>query len=563
MNRLWITNAFLFLGLVTTTARAQIQTHALVPSDAAPGSSVGSSASFSGDWIVLGGPSSPEASNGLGAIWFYQRQGSSWVQTQHVAPTPPLPLSNFGHKVAIDGDIAVASAPNATWGYGGAGRLYVFERSGSTWVQTAILGANDPLPGLSLGQSLAISGTRILAGAPQESHLGFVTGVAYVFEKVGGTWMQVAKLGASDAAGGQWFGYDVAIEGDTLAIGAKGAAGPSGNAQGAVYVFTRQGSTWIESQKLVHSLGTANDYMGFNVALSSDVIAAFAVTPTGRGAVYMFEQQGGTWVEGQRLIPLDPQASSDGFGSNVALDSGWLMVGQAGDDDQGSDTGAAYCFRKQSGQWIQAGKLLPVSIVAPDRFGAVTAISGGYALITDPYTDEACPSSISCNTGSAYVFALPIDGMQFGSCWVSAPCGNVTTHGGCTNSTGKPALLASAGTGSVTADDLLIEALQVPPNVFGIYFMGGGQTSTPLGDGLRVAASVSGSGLYRFGAQQVGPDGRALLGPGIVTHSQLFPPAGQIQAGTTWNFQFWYRDVSGPCGNATNVTNGVSVTFTP
>jgi hypothetical protein len=441
--------------------------------------------------------------------------------------------------------------------------VYVFERSGSAWIQTAILGANDPLPNLRLGDSLALSGTRILAGAPQESHLGFSTGVAYLFEKVDGTWMQVAKLGASDAAGGQWFGKSVAIESDTLAIGAHGVTGPAGGGQGAVYVFTRQGSSWVEGQKLVHSLSIANDRVGADIALNSGVTAAHAVTPTGRGAVYMFEQQGGTWVEGQRLIPLDPQSSTDGFGSNVALEPGWLMAGQAGDDDLGDGTGAAYCFRKVGSQWIQAGKLLPVSVVAPDRFGAVTAISGGYALVTDPYTDGACPSSISCNSGSAYVFALPIDGLQFGSCWSAAPCDNVVTHGGCRNSTGKPALLASGGTGSVSADDLLIEALQIPPNVFGIYFMGAGQTSTPLGDGLRVAAPGLGSGLYRFGAQQIGPDGRALLGPGIVAHSQAFPAAGEIQAGSSWNFQLWYRDVSGPCGNGTNVTNGVSVTFTP
>ena len=104
---------------------------------------------------------------------------------------------------------------------------------------------------------------------------------------------------------------------------------------------------------------------------------------------------------------------------------------------------------------------------------------------------------------------------------------------------------------------------QLPPNVFGIFFMGAGQTSTPLGDGLRVIAPGSGSGLFRFGAQTVGPEGRITLGPGIVAYSQIFPPGGAIQPGTTWNFQFWYRDAFGPCGNGTNVPNGVSVSFTP
>jgi hypothetical protein len=83
-----------------------------------------------------------------------------------------------------------------------------------------------------------------------------------------------------------------------------------------------------------------------------------------------------------------------------------------------------------------------------------------------------------------------------------------------------------------------------------------------LGDGKRFVAPGA-SGLFRFGAQPVAGDGRAMLGPGIVAASQAFPSAGVIQAGSTWNFQFWYRDLQGPCGTGTNVTNGLSVAFVP
>lgn len=147
-------------------------------------------------------------------------------------------------------------------------------------------------------------------------------------------------------------------------------------------------------------------------------------------------------------------------------------------------------------------------------------------------------------------------------CASGAPCANVDAQGGCANSTGAGARLAATGTSSVTSDDLVLTTTLTTPNQFGIVYMGPGQLSTIFGDGLR-CVGAAGVGVFRFPPVNGGAQGTLVHGP-VVGHSQaVFPAQGQITAGSTWNFQAWYRDPSGPCGGGFNLSNGLSVTFTP
>jgi hypothetical protein len=125
------------------------------------------------------------------------------------------------------------------------------------------------------------------------------------------------------------------------------------------------------------------------------------------------------------------------------------------------------------------------------------------------------------------------------------------------------AFLYGSGTSSVAADDLTLHATQISPNKLGIYFMGPAQALAVSGNGLRTIGGGS-SGIKRYLPGNSGAAGEIDLGPGVVAYSHAhFPAASQIQVGQTWNFQCFYRDPSGPCGGASNTTNGFSVTFTP
>lgn len=145
----------------------------------------------------------------------------------------------------------------------------------------------------------------------------------------------------------------------------------------------------------------------------------------------------------------------------------------------------------------------------------------------------------------------------------SCPCANNDPHGGCTNMAGLGADLRGYGSSSVLVDDLTVTASGLPEGSFMIFFMAPGQQSTPFGGGLLCAepgpprAGGMGAGFFRFDpARTVPPSGVVQLGPGIAAQG-----AGAILAGTTFNFQAWYRDTANPCGSSFNLSNGYSVTF--
>src|SRR5260221_6065121 len=166
----------------------------------------------------------------------------------------------FGWSVAISGDWAAASAPFRSDQVNGSGAVYVFQRVGSTWTQTQKLKASDASFGASFGWAIAMSGNVLVIGAPQDLSVGAV----YVFELVGSTWTQTAKLRAQDADAGDFIGGRVATTGDRVLTSAVGDDQHSQDA-GAAYVFDRVGSSWVQSAKLMGSDTVAFDGLGDSV----------------------------------------------------------------------------------------------------------------------------------------------------------------------------------------------------------------------------------------------------------------------------------------------------------
>ena len=164
------------------------------------------------------------------------------------------------------------------------------------------------------------------------------------------------------------------------------------------------------------------------------------------------------------------------------------------------------------------------------------------------------------NTITVMENSAPAPAFCFGElgcpCVNDAPAGSAT---GCVNITGIGGRLRSTGSSSVASDDLRLEATQLPTQTFGILFMGSATVSaTPMGAGLRCA----GGALFRYAANSTGPGGAYTEGPGIVVATQAFGPLGTIDAGETWVFQYWYRDVAGACATS-NVSNALAITFQP
>jgi hypothetical protein len=307
----------------------------------------------------------------------------------------------FGRSVALSGDTAVVGSHLDDDTDTDSGSAYVFTRSGTTWTQQAKLTASDAAAADWFGISVAIDGDTIVVGALFGEGAGADSGSAYVFTRSGTTWTQQAKLTASDGEPVDEFGISVAIEGDTAVVGSH-FDGDAGFFSGSAYVFTRSGTTWTQQAKLTASDAAALDRFGNSVALSGDtavVGASFgdAAFPDS-GSAYVFTRSGTTWSQQAKLTASDA-AALDRFGNSVALSGDTAVVGAQGNDDAGTESGSAYVFTRSGTTWSQQAKLTASDAAADDEFGFSVALSVDTAMVGAPFGDGAVPAS-----GSAYAF---------------------------------------------------------------------------------------------------------------------------------------------------------------
>lgn len=362
----------------------------------------GASVALYGDTALVGASADDVGSNfDQGSAYIYTRSGMAWTQQAKLLAADGGASDFFGRSVALDGDTALIGAAA---GEGGA--VYVFTRSSGSWTQQAKLIAADDTA-YSFGRSITVSGDTALIGAFNNDALGadFNRGSVYVFTRSGTTWAQEAKLVAADGARNHFFGASLDLSGETALVGAPFDNSLLGFRRGSAYVFTRVGGTWVQQAKIVPATGEPYDQFGASVALSGDtaLIGSEGDDVGGnsdQGAAYVFTGSGPAWVQQARLLATDG-GERDRFGAAVALVDGIAMVGAAGDTVGGAASrGSAYMYTRVGAAWTQQARLLAADGAADDTFGSVLAISGDSLLVGAPGDDLVA----NANQGSAYLY---------------------------------------------------------------------------------------------------------------------------------------------------------------
>ena len=304
-------------------------------------------------------------------------------------------------SVSVSGDTAVIGAVGDDDKGSGSGSAYVFMRAADgAWSQQAKLTADDGAEGDWFGHSAAVDGDTAVIGAVRDND-GDFSGSAYVFVRAAdGAWRQQAKLTAADSAAWDYFGMSVAVNGGTAVIGADHDDDRGSNA-GSAYVFVRgTNGRWSQQAKLTAPDGTAENRFGGSVSASGGTTVIGA-----SGSAYVFVRAAdGTWMQQAKLTASDG-AAGDSFGSSVSVSGGTAVIGAYEDDDKGEDSGSAYVFvRAADGTWSQQAKLTAPDGAAGDWFGSV-AVNGDTVVIGAAGDDDKGDDS-----GSAYVFVRAADG---------------------------------------------------------------------------------------------------------------------------------------------------------
>ena len=306
----------------------------------------------------------------------------------------------FGLSLAVGGDTFVVGA----FGDDGArGSAYIFDRHADTsdnWKQVAKLTAGDDNPESQFGVSVALDGDTVVIGANFDFGLGLVSGAAYIFEREASTsnWEQVARLTADDGDAGDRFGFSVAIGEDTLAVGAPG----DDDFQGAGYIFERDASAsgnWEQVAKLTATDGEPNDQFGVSVALGEDTLVVGALGDGDfQGAAYVFERDVGASRKWGQVAKLTAAygAPNDQFGFSVAVNRNTIVSGAPGDDFLQGSANVFERNRNEAGNWREVARLAAGAGILFDQFGVSVAVDGD--------TIVAVALGDALFRGSAYIF---------------------------------------------------------------------------------------------------------------------------------------------------------------
>lgn len=307
----------------------------------------------------------------------------------------------FGVSVSLDDDVAVVGAPGANDNMGAA---YVLRRDGETWTQEAFLTAPVPDSDDSFGQSIAVQADTLLVGAPRRSAPLVHSGAVYVYrlDPGGPRWILDAQITASDGGAGDNFGGSVSIDGNVALIGALEDNINGLQEAGSAYVFRWNGDHWIEEAKLTDSRAAAFDYFGSAVAVLGDFAVAGAKGKdhphVGKGSVFVFRYDGATWVLECELTAFDG-VGNQLFGGAVSIAGNIICVGADQDNDQ---MGAAYIFRYDGASWLPEEKLTGSMPVGPfPQFGSEVSMTDNAKIVV-----VGAPSDLAqgLTSGAAYLF---------------------------------------------------------------------------------------------------------------------------------------------------------------
>ncbi len=291
-------------------------------------------------------------------------------------------VAGFGSAVAVDGsDIFVGEAQNTS----SPGALYRFSKQDGEWVESGKMTGSQGEPSDGYGVSLSIGDNIMSVGAS----FRLASGVTYVYEKNGDGWTETSALVPADAQEGDAFGVMTATNGRQVFSGA-----PLQNEDtGAVYVYSKNGSQWTQSQKLLPENAGAFRF-GAEIGVDGDWLFASA-TRDSTGSVYVFKYMDGMWKEHSKIQP-EGLEEGNRFGSSIDVSNGWAVISAP---RANSFVGVAMVYKlDDSGAWNHHSTLVPFDSPTQARFGTDVAVADGQVWVGAP--------GVGNFAGTVYIYEL-------------------------------------------------------------------------------------------------------------------------------------------------------------
>jgi hypothetical protein len=356
----------------------------------------------------------------------------AFSQLQLLTASDGVDGDQFGDQIALDGDYLLEGNFRADDDTGAA---YIFERDSSgTWNEIVRLSGNDTTELDYFGQDVALQGNTAVIGAPRHTTDTDAEGAVYVFMRdVVGVWTQWQKITVPGIAAYSGFGGELAIAGNRMAIGVIGTYG----AVPAVYIYQRDAALLWQHEETLYP----DTYISDVAIHGETILIGLSSENSYKGGVDVYQLEAGGWVFVKKLIASDGQ-SNDVFGSKVMFRESQAFVSASLGNATDNHSGAVYVFSKRN-NWLQSQKLVANDAAAGDRFGGDLAVDGDNLVIGSPNDNS--------EAGSVYLFGWN------GSGWVQQD--KIAAVGG------------RFGTSLDLQDDLLVSGAPYADNESGIVYL--------------------------------------------------------------------------------------------
>ena len=338
--------------------------------------------------IVVGKPYGNQLSNFIRPeteAYVYNLDGTGEVM---LTSSDAVDGDRLGQSVGLGTNRIAVGAPHADPSGSSSGKVYLYNLSGT---EVGIITASDGAGGDNFGYSVAIGNNKIVVGAYNDDDTASNTGSVYVYNLDG---TGEVKITASDPASFDRFGDVVAVGSNRIVVGAHNDD-DDGSASGAVYVYNLDGTNEV---KITASDAASGDEFGHGVAIGNNKIVVgspnASIGSTTSGAVYVYNLDGTGEV---KITPSDG-SNDDFFGRSVGIGTNKIVVGSPLDDDATTDAGAAYVYNLDGTGEV---KITASDASFADQFGTKIAIGNNKIVVGCPFTDDDGNSS-----GSAYVYNL-------------------------------------------------------------------------------------------------------------------------------------------------------------
>ncbi len=392
------------VGIYSSTTGALI--YSLANPEPSTQAVFGWSVAVSGNYVVIGVKDDDTGAGDTGIVYVYNMASATPAVPAFVLQNPdPKENDSFGYAVAISGNRVLVGAPYGDVGNADLGKAYVFDLSSGTPAQPVLSLQNPLASGLNFGLAVAISGSRVVIGAPQDTLASGDLSRAYVYDLSSGTpQTPLASYADGSPASNERFGWAVAAAGNRVAISAPQHDAGADNA-GACYLYDfASGTPAVPAAAITNPNPGLADEFGFSVSMSGNRLVLGNhlddQNNADSGRVYVYDLASGWPVLISTLENPTPQ-SGDNFGRSVCVSGSKLLTAAHGDNTGGSDVGTAYLFDfSGSPPTAPALSINTPSISSEEEFATATAIWGSIIVVGAHHDDKGSNS----NCGTVYIY---------------------------------------------------------------------------------------------------------------------------------------------------------------